>query len=96
MLLIRHLGQLQLPCMLMPHAWLKPIHLQGLCFDIIHHPLFPGLIVTVVTLNMALLCAYWYGQPRCWTRIYNGLDAGFVFFYVLEAACKILAAGRFK
>ena len=70
--------------------------LQGLCFDIVHHPLFPRFIVTVVTLNMALLCAYWYSQPRRWTRIYNGLDAGFVFFYALEVACKVLAAGRCK
>ena len=69
---------------------------QGCCFDIIHHRLFPRLIIAVVTLNMALLCVFWYGQPRHWTRIYNGLDAGFVFFYVLEVACKILAAGRLK
>ena len=32
---------------------------QGLCYDAVHARWFPGLIVAVVTLNMALLCTTW-------------------------------------
>lgn len=37
-----------------------------------------------------------YNQPHHWTRIYNGLDAGFVIFYAVEVIFKVLAAGRCK